>query len=116
MAGKALGRLSAIKALAAKQTAILRDLKDIFGRAVPDLNHQSIHSNRYTRSMVRVPVLSSPAERTKGPANRTRGQMSYVVATIETILEERRQFSVEIAEIFETIRKTQATVCPVGVC
>ena len=100
-----MGRITAIKALAAKQKAILEDLKDIFGRVVPDYKHPSINSNKYTRNMLRVPVLSGAAESTAKPAERTRGQMSYVAATLETIIEKRRHFG-------ETLQKTQTTVSP----
>ena len=114
-AGKILERITAIKALVAEQTAILESLKDIFGRAVPDFKHPSTYSNKYTKNMMCIPVLSGPAERTGTPTERTKGQMSYVAATLETIIEERRQFSSKGAGIFETIQKAQATVSPSGV-
>ena len=112
---KILGSIAAIKALVAEQTAVLEDLGNIFGRAVPDLRHPSIYSNKYTKTMLRVPVLSGPAERTGAPTERARGQMSYVAATLETVIEERRQFSSKGAGIFETIQKAQATVSSSGV-
>ena len=103
-ASKVLGRITAIKALVAQQKVILEDLKDIFGRVVPDYKHPSINSNKYTRNMLRVPVLSGAAEPSENPVERTRGQMSYVGATLEKIIDGRRHFS-------ETLQKTQATVC-----
>ena len=108
MASRVLGRIVAIKALVAEQIAILEDLKDIFRRVVPDLKQRDFYSNKYTKNMVRVPVLSGPDERTSG-------HMSYVTATLETAIEERRQFSLKGAGIFDTLQKTQATVSPSSV-
>ena len=96
MADKTLGRITAIKALVAEQTAILEDLKDLFGRVVPDFKQPSVYSNKYTRNMLHIPVLS-------GRTERTRGQMSYAAATLETIIEEKRKFS-------EVLQKTKAMV------
>ena len=112
MARKVLGRITAIKTLVAEQTAILEDLKGIFGRAVPDFKHPSIYSNKYTKNMLRVPVISGPADGTGSPAERSRGQMSYVAATLETIIEERRQFRSKGVGVYETIQKAQTAVSP----
>ena len=103
-----LGSIAAIKALVVGQTAILGDLEDIFGRAVPDSNHSNVYSNKYTKNMLRIPVLSDSAERTGG-------QMSYAAAMLETVIEERRILSLKGDGIFETILKVQESVGSSGV-
>lgn len=86
-------------ALIAEQTAVLEDLKEIFARAAPDFRYSDVHSNKYKTCMLRVPVFSDPAERIEGPTGRITGQMSYVAANLETIIEERRRFSDSIQKI-----------------
>lgn len=108
MGKKVLGRITAIKAVVAEQTAILEDLKDIFGRAVPDFKDPSIHSNKYMEAMLGIPVLSGGVEGMGGSVERTKGQMCYVVAKLEAVVGERRQF-------IKTLQETQATVSPPGV-
>ena len=103
-----MGSIAAIKALVVGQTAILGDLEDIFGRAVPDSNHSNFYSNKYTKNMLRIPVLSDSAERTGG-------QMSYAAAMLETVIEERRILSLKGDGIFETILKVQESVGSSGV-
>ena len=96
MTGEFLGRIAAVTALVAEQAAILDGLRNLFVRALPGLNHSSVHSIKDNESMLHIPVLSDPAKRAKG-------QMSYTVAALEKIIEDRRQFS-------KTLQKTQATV------
>lgn len=108
VARKILGSITGIKALVEEQTAILEDLKDIFERAVPDFKVPSTQSNKYIENMLRIPVLSGPVEGIGGSVERTRGQMSYVVAKLEAIVGERRRF-------IKTLQKTQATVSPPGI-
>ena len=92
-------RIAAIMALVAEQKAVLEDLKEISARAAPDFRYSDVHSNKYTTCMLRVPVLSDPAERIQGPTGRVNGQMSYVAAILETIIEERRRFSDSVQKI-----------------
>ena len=101
MTGEFLGRIAAVTALVAEQAAILEGLRDVFVRVVPGLNYPSAYSIKDTKDMLHTPVLS-------GPAKRSRDQMSYAVAALEKIIEDRRQFS-------ETLQKAQATVSPSGV-
>lgn len=102
-AGENLRLVSAVRVLVAQQTKILGDLKEIFERAVPDFKKRSTHSNKYTKNMVRIPVLSCPVPHTKA-------QIAYVLATLEAIIKERRQFSLRCEGIFETIHQTRTTV------
>jgi hypothetical protein len=81
----------------------LRDLKDLFERAVDFHRNPKATSNTYTKNMINIPVLS-------GNIKSIKKQTQYVVAALDEIIEERRLFGEKFVGLAAMIRETRKAV------